>query len=434
MKLDTPVNEDYAARVVRVPVVLDLLNADRLKGVPLFGRQAVVGLDVKVGDLGVYFPAEVVMNDKYVRANNMFRHSDRNEDPAFTGYIEDNCRVKAVRLRGHNSDALFMPLSSLACFGKGWEELQEGDTFDHLNGEEVCRKYMRPIRYGRGFNAPRERIFAAVDERYFPQQGHITNFFYVSEGHLDPATPVVVTQKIHGSNIRIGNVLVQRKLSWLERLAKRFGVRVVTKEYSFVYGSHHAIKGLHNTSGVHFYDHDLWAEEGEKMSFGIPQGFVVYGEVIGFTDSGKPIQSHYTYDRVYHDADRRRSVYVYRVVQVSEEGIAVDLSWDAVRDFCVAAGFTPMPELYRGPLGGLDVESFLEKDFGFMTFPTRPVPLALDSPCDEGIVIRIEGMSPTFYKVKSPTFLQYETKMFDDPDSVDMESDESEPVLAEDIL
>lgn len=441
MKLETPANEDYAARIVRVPAIIDLPNADRIKGIPLFGRQAIVGTDVQVGDIGVYFPAEVQLSERYVGYNDMFRHPEKNFDTTKVGYIEDNRRVKAIRLRGHRSDALFMPLSSLSCFGNPLlSDFQEGDVFDRLNGEEVCRKFMKRVREPRGFKSPAERLFANVDERFFPQQDHITNFFYLGANYLDPATRVVITQKLHGTNIRIGNVPVRRKLSWLERIAKALGVKVQTKEYNTVFGSHHAIKGLHNTTGVHFYDHDLWADEGEKMATRIPHGFVVYGEVIGYQDSGRPIQSRYTYDRKPNDPDERRSVYVYRVVFVNAEGVAVELSWNAVKVFCLNAGFKFVPEFYVGPLSGVDIESFLDVNYdeyhrasGYELFPMAPVPLSPDSPCDEGVVVRIDaGLDASFYKVKSPIFIQHETNMMDDDTSSDIEAEEA--VLAEGIL
>jgi len=52
------------------------------------------------------------------------------------------------------------------------------------------------------------------------------------------------------------------------------------------------------------------------------------------------------------------------------------------------------------------------------------VKLAKNSPCDEGVIVRTEGMMPNFYKAKSPVFLAHETKQLDTGD-VDVESQES---------
>src|SRR5574338_1274390 len=145
MKLDPPANPNYAATVVRIRSIIPIENCDNVVATPLLGYQAIVGKDTKVGDLGIVFPAETQLSEEYARKNNLHRHCNLNDDESAKGYLEDNRRVKALKFRGHRSDALFMPLSSL------WhtdnfvphvvEYLREGDTFDELNGHEICRKY-----------------------------------------------------------------------------------------------------------------------------------------------------------------------------------------------------------------------------------------------------------------------------------------------------
>ena len=53
------------------------------------------------------------------------------------------------------------------------------------------------------------------------------------------------------------------------------------------------------------------------------------------------------------------------------------------------------------------------------------VRLSDDSPCDEGVVIRIEGgLCPALYKAKSPMFLAKETKDLDN-NIVSMEDEDN---------
>ena len=54
------------------------------------------------------------------------------------------------------------------------------------------------------------------------------------------------------------------------------------------------------------------------------------------------------------------------------------------------------------------------EDF-FFTDPA--IPLCAESPCDEGIVIRQDGLTPTLLKWKSPLFLEHETKELDSGDN-----------------
>src|SRR4051794_7797380 len=114
MKLEAPENENYAAVVVSITRTVPLENCDNVVGTPLLGFQAIVGKDTQVGDLGIVFPAEVQLSNDYASRNNLHRHGHLNASPEVKGYLEDNGRVKALKFRGHRSDCLFMPLSSLA--------------------------------------------------------------------------------------------------------------------------------------------------------------------------------------------------------------------------------------------------------------------------------------------------------------------------------
>ena len=141
MKLKEPMNLNYAAQVVRISALNPLENSDNLLGAPLLGMQAVVSKDTEIGTVGVVFVAGTQLSDEYTAKNNLFRHHEFNEDKDKTGFIEDNRRVKAIKLRGNRSDALFMPLSSLAYTKVDLSELKVGDVFEELNDFEICKKY-----------------------------------------------------------------------------------------------------------------------------------------------------------------------------------------------------------------------------------------------------------------------------------------------------
>ena len=114
MKYDTIKNPNYVAAVIRVAALVDLDGLDNLKAIQMFGMQALVSKDVQVGDVGVLFSTEVQLSEDFARENNLHRHNNLNDDPTQTGYLEDSRRVKAIKLRGHRSDSLFMPLDEAA--------------------------------------------------------------------------------------------------------------------------------------------------------------------------------------------------------------------------------------------------------------------------------------------------------------------------------
>lgn len=423
MKLEAPVNPNYAAMVVRVPKLIHLPNSDNLVGIPIMGMQAIVSRgSVQEGDIGIIFPAEVQLSNEYCSLNNLFRHEYLNSEPEQTGYLEDNRRVRAIKLRGNRSDALFMPLHSLtyAFVGAGTtDDFRVGAAFDTLNGHEICRKYDKPVHVQRG-NAVKKEQSSRVDARMFPEHFDTTHWFRneeaIRERHA-PDTEVIVTQKLHGTLLRVGNTIVKRRLNFVERVLRRLGVPVVETEYAMVYGSNHVIKGEEQEYN-HYYGSDLWSHHGSKLNGLIPKGFIVYGELIGYTVDGAPIQKHYTYDCSQSEGEAK--FYVYRVTHINEDGHAVDFSWDQIKQFCDSTGVPHVPEIARGPLRETQAEViinlFMDVKFSEVFVPdttARMVPLSPDSPCDEGICLRIEGLTPEIFKCKSPMFLAHETKQLD---------------------
>ena len=408
MKLETPINANYAATVVRLPELLELAGCDNLLGAPLYGFQAVVDKSHVEGELGIMFPAETQLSLEFTSNNNLHRHADLNIDKGETGYLEDNRRVRAIKLRGHRSDCLFLPMKSLDYLGLDLSDLKEGDLFDSLDGKQICKKYA-VVRKSNSNRLPQEKKFSRVDPRLFPE--HVDTDNYWRNSHLiSPDTDIVVTQKVHGTSWRGTRTLVLRKLTLKDRIAKRLGVTVDEHEWDSVAGSRKVIKDIHNSNQNHFYNDDIWTDYLGKVEHLIPEGFVLYGEIIGWTPNNAAIQSNYTYDH----APGTCSMLVYRITTVNVRGIAVDLSWDQVKEFCDQNGFQHVPELWRGKHSDFVVDHWIDiryKDVGF----NQAVSLGAGNKklVDEGVVIRAEGLRPTLLKAKSPIFLAHETKLLD---------------------
>ncbi len=224
---------------------------------------------------------------------------------------------------------------------------------------------------------------------------------------MNPYAHAVVTQKLHGTSIRIGHVPVARHLPWWERIICRLGVKVQESEWAYVYGSRKVVKDMTNPNQKHFYGDDLYTEEGRKLDGMIPRGYVVYGELIGWVSMTTPIQKNYTYDLL----PGTRRLYVYRVSTINEQGLVCDLSWEALKQFCGTLGLNHVPELWSGLLQEFTPHLFLDRRL-YEAYP-QAVPLVPESPCDEGVCIRVEGIIPQIVKAKSPVFLGHETKMLD---------------------
>lgn len=419
MKLKTPENPNYSATIVKIEHLNQLENSDNLLGAPLLGMQAVVSKDTEIGSVGVLFVAETQLSDEYTARNNLFRHKEFNEDKEKAGFIEDNRRVKAIKLRGNRSDALFMPLSSLAYTKADLSQLRVGDIFEELNGHEICKKYEVKRKSTPTHEKNKHKVFSRVDEKLFPRHYDTSQYYRVLDT-FKPYTEIIVTQKLHGTLLRFSNIPVKRKFTFAETLVSRLGVMVQKHEYDHVYGSNRVIKDANNERQEHFYDHDIWTEAAKKYDTMVPENFVVYGELIGWTPDGAPIQKHYTY-RVPHMTNE---FYVYRVAQINGQGILTDLSWDQVKEWCRDRGIKHVPELWRGKHQDFNPEEWLDADYHDKLHGGYPqaIPLDEDSPCDEGVCIRVEGLAPFIAKLKSPEFYAHETKMLDE-EAVDIEEE-----------
>ncbi|TDP29799.1 RNA ligase family protein [Nocardia ignorata] len=416
MALTTPKNPNYAAVVVRLTAVNALDGCDNIAGAPVLGFQAIVGKDRAPGDVGIVFTAETQLSEEFAHANNLHREPELNADPAEKGYLEKTRRVRAIKLRGHRSDALFMPLESLAHTGFDITKLTPGDTFDELNGHEICRKYEVASKATQPLVEKNKRkTFTRVDQRYLPEHVSTDQYFRV-ERQIPADTRIVASQKVHGTSIRVGHTLVARKLTWLERIGRKLGVNVQLTEFDYVYASRRVVKDANNPDQQHFYDNDVWTHYGKQLDGLLPKNYIVYGELVGWEPNGKALQAGYTYGMPVGHAE----LLVYRVAVVNEQGISVDLSWDAVKEFCRDRDLMHVPELWSGLHADFVAEDWLDKRFHDEGY-RQALPLDPGKTVDEGVVLRVEGIVPYFAKAKSPAFYAFETKQ-NDKGVVDLES------------
>ena len=444
MKYDPIKNPNYVATVIRVAALEDLEGLDNLKALRVFGMQALVSKDVKVGDVGVLFSTEVQLSEGYASANNLHRHANLNADPKQVGYLEDSRRVKALRLRGHRSDSLFMPLSSFAYLWKrgatqdALEKFFEvGDVFDSVEGVEILRKYY--VKTPSENTGPKAKI-RRVDLKVFPL--HIDSENYWRNSHkISLDAPVVVTQKLHGTSVRYGNVPVLREKGFIERLINKLGFPTIDSEYKFVVGSRMVVKSIdleaESAGKEHFYAEDLWSKYAEAHNLHelIPEGYLVYGELVGFTPDGKPIQKNYTYE----EAEGEAKMYVYRVATVLPSGAVTDLSWPATKAFAHGLGLATVPEvgtaLHGGFVDALEPTKNQLIDANYYNdwsdtdpldlFVDRPVRLSDAKTVDEGVCVRYDGPNGIYIlKAKSPIFLGHESAMLD-TGGEDLEAEES---------
>lgn len=425
MKLDTPINPNYAGTVVSVTAVTKLKSnkkfgkqaCDNVVGVTFNGFQAIVGSETKVGDRGILFPTGTQLSELYLHVNNLYRDPTKNIDGTKKGYFESNGRIRAQKFRGHVSNALFMPLSSVSDYSVKAEDLKDGDVFDYLNGMPVCCKFVPFVNEPKLIQKAATRK-SRVDLKHLPEHFTTPNYFKVGET-IDNKENVIVTQKIHGTSVRIAHTYVEVKHGFLAKVASFFGVPVMRYKMDYVFGSRKVVKDANNPEQKHFYANDVWTQEGKQYIGVIPQNFVIYAEIAGKLSNGEPIQKGYTYGL------NNAKVYVYRVVTINEQGYTVDLAWDQVKEFCEAHGMLTVPELWRGTMKDFNKKSNLKKFIDVALYKKFPQALPVEAGLvDEGVCVRVDRLTPVIMKAKSPIFYEYESKMLDE-EAKDIEQQES---------
>lgn len=424
---------NYSATVIRVPKVRKAENSDRLYIVDALGMTAIVDDSwiAREGQYAVLFPAEVQLSEDFTAYNNLYREADMNVDPRESGYIERNRRVRALKLRGNISNALVLPLESVVRIipdGMYKVALREGDVFDTYAGIEFCRKYVVPTKETHTkAQGQVKKAFRRVDNTFLPE--HFETGQWLREEHsIDNSETVIVTQKLHGTSCRLANTIVNRQLKWYERALQKMGVDVKTHDYDLVAGSKRVIKDPNNPNQQHFYKQDVWTDALRNWGHLIPKNFVVYGELVGYTEEGAEIQKGHTYECDPNPFfGEYVELYVYRVAIITEEAELVDLSWDQVRAFCARQGLKHVPELLRTKKGLLYIDAFDEINFWekyqqdlrdgneHVAYTDTPVKLSDGGTGkDEGIAIRVErGMNPLLFKYKNKSHYLWETNELD---------------------
>lgn len=364
---------EHCGYIVKINHLRPHSNADRLQIADIFCNPVIVGLDVKIGDIGVYFPSDLQLSERFCQVNDLVRRKDENGKQV-GGYLDPEKRnIKALKLRGEKSDGLYLPITCLADFCK-ISDLKVGDSIGTVNGELICQKYI-----------PRSnaRTYSGGTKSARKAKANIAPTFYE---HVDTAQLaynlaafrtgdlVQLTLKMHGTSGRTGYLpLVRTKRTWLDKLLRRHGKDYM--EYGYITGTRRVVLDEKREGG--FYDSDDFRHAmASKFEGKLRKGEVVYYEIVGFQrPEGAPIMSqvannkvkdpeftkqygetttfsygcnqHAGYTPNEHCEDVCCEVYVYRMTMVNEDGDVVEYSPDQIKERCEQMGVNVVPEFTR---------------------------------------------------------------------------------------
>ncbi len=421
---------EHVGYVVKVEKLRAHTNADRLQVATFFGNDTCVGLDVKVGDIGVYFPTDLQLDYDFCVQNHLLRKLiDGTPDK---GYMDPNKRnVTTIKLRGEKSDGIYVNISDFDyCFDDDASKyLKVGDTISVVNGHSICQKYIprSTKRTGNPTEGNRTRKKKVPIAPLFTEHADTEQLAY-NLGAFQIGDQIEITLKMHGTSQRTGYLPVFKgyKRSLWDKIMKRDGTPIY--EWGYVSGTRRTV--LENFDGG-FYGSNLFREQHSKFFEGkLHKGEEVYYEVVGFTDTGVPIMASASNKKLndkafikqygetttfsYGCESPQSELYVYRMTMTNEDGDVVEYSPDYMRYRCEQMGCKTVPVLWKGYIPPYTI---LPDDVGSPTttnageyikniaeiYYAGPDPIG-KTHTREGVVVRI---------VNKPKFCAYKHKNFE---------------------
>lgn len=417
-------NPNYLCKIIRVANLRKHPNADRLLVFNVDGNDVITSTDTKEGQLSIYFPLEVSISPQYLSVNDEYRknlllNSDKDSGG---GFFEEKGRVKAVKLRGQKSMGYVVPVETIS-YLIGDHATQGlathvGEEFDTIDGTLLAWKYVVPqlgTKVGKN-NAPK-----ALHEMLIANQFRLhydTSQLGKNLHQIQPNSSISITWKLHGTSWVSGKVLAKRKLKWHEKFAKKLGVKVVESEYANIYSSRKVIKSEHFAkSKNHYYSYDIWSDINDRFKDNLLEGETLYGEAVGFDRDGGFIQKGFDYKC----EAKQHKVYVYRITHTSAKGHVIDLPFNMVQERCEQLGTETVPLIFLGKASNFTcMDGSLEgwRNAFFQTLSSAYVRDQDSQFCnnkvpEEGVVVRIEGLTPIALKLKAFRFLEGESKQLD---------------------
>jgi hypothetical protein len=394
-------------------------NADRLLLGDCRGFQVVVGKDTVDGSLGIYFPTDGKLGRVFAEKNNLIRvkHADGTSSG---GFFDAHLRIRTQAFRGEKSDGFWCPLECLVRAGVSMstvQQLREGDLIDTLDGIRICEKY-----YTEATQAVKAQQHKPPKHMHFPEHVETEQYRYYRDS-IPADSLIIITEKLHGTSMRVGNVRVPRQLSWYEKILARF-VPVQINAYQIIYGTRRTI--LSKATAGYYGNEQFRYDACASFVHLLQPDEIVYGEIVGYVDTDRLIMppqknaslgkeflqqygpsTHYTYGC----KPNERQFYVYRITQHGQ-----DLSWFAMCKRAKQLGIPVVPllgiMLYTT---GEALETTVARlVHGRSTLDIRHI--------REGVVLRIEHTTGiTFLKEKSFAFKVLEGMLKERTDYVDRE-------------
>lgn len=349
----------HCGYIVKVDRLRKHDNADRLQIATFFNTDVVVGIDTKVGDIGVYFPSDLQLGVEFCEVNNLCRKKDENGNN-IGGFLDPEKRnVKPTKLRGVRSDGLYCPISSLSSF-VDISTLSIGDTITVLNGVEICRKFIPKSNSRSTSNSDTSKNKRKKSDIKYPVFSlHVdTEQLVYNISDFKPGDTCYITLKMHGTNAASMCTIESKnkKRTLFDKILKRPAKQ--ENSWKTVSSSRRVI--LDDYSGGYYGDNSFRKKWNDFFDGKLHKGEEVFYEIVGYISNNKPIMADANNKKLndkefvkqYGDTTRfsygcengESDIYVFRMTMTNEDGYTVEYPWELVKLRCEQMGVKCVPE------------------------------------------------------------------------------------------
>jgi RNA ligase. len=334
------------------------------------------------------------------------------------GYLDPEKRnIRTLRLRGEESDGLFMPLSSLKEFCD-ITALKEGDTVSTLNGIVICEKFIPKAKTPRKkSDVPKSKTKFDLKNYYpfFAQHSDTSQLAY-NLSQFKQGDKLTLTLKMHGTSQRTAYTL--QKTLQTRNIIQRLLKRPIKINHSWNYVSGTRRTTLTRKSiddGGYYGDNQFRMKYHELFKGRLRKGEEVFYEVVGYVNPSTTIMATCDNKKIndkefikkYGDKTTftygcdtgENEIYVYRMTMTNEDGDVVEYPWDLVKIRCEQMGVKHVLELDRFDFTAKEDLMIRANNFVVGADPIGETHIR------EGVVVRVDNKEKfTAYKHKSTDF------------------------------
>ena len=307
---------EHIVLLTKISKITPHANADKLEITEIEGWQVVTGKgNHATGDRVIFVPVDSVVPEEWAKKWGVYE---------YLGGKAHN-RVRCVKLRQKPSYGFIVPVP---------EELSKKKCGTDVKDYFGITKYLPPIRKEQGGTQGTPRTQHPLFQKYTSIE-NMRNFW----GNFQTGESVVVTEKIHGANFRIGLVDSQLpKKDFVSKFLRFFRIKNRTKLVEeFVAGSHNVQRKIPKNPKDMPYTSPLADKSVTELLTNIKSKYrakrvIMYGEVYG-----PSIQK-------LHYGVTEGTKYMVFDILVNEDY----LSWSVLKSFCDGYKIPTVPVLFEG--------------------------------------------------------------------------------------